>query len=95
MPSRRDRELALEAELRGLQLVVATILGYALTYEKDKEKSVTIIKDSVAMATATASLEKIPQAKREGFRQAMLVAAENVLDMATHLKAAQKTTGQH
>ena len=86
------KQTALQAELHGLQVMIATMLSFAIKAEPDKEKAVSYLRKSIEMSAASALLKPVPENHRAEYRIKMRVSALQVLAMAA---SPQTTKDQH
>ncbi len=82
MASKKEKELTVEVELRVLQLIVATMLAHQLLDEDDPAWAADRFMESINMSISTAKFSKVPVARRETLRQAMMRAADEIGQMA-------------
>ncbi len=92
MPTRIQ---TLEAELRGVQLVLGSMLAHALMASGDAKTQVAGFHEEIEMSCANASLPEIADKDREAYRKRMRTTALATIAMAANVEIFQRTSSQH
>ena len=85
----------LEAELRGVQIVLGTMLAHAFITSPDIQKQVDAFREEIDMSCTSASLSEIPEKQREAYRKRMHTTALATIAMAATVQMYPRTKGQH
>ena len=85
----------LEAEVRGVQLLLGNMLAHVLITAPDLQKQVDGFREEIEMSCAAASLSEISEKNREAYRDRMRLTALATVAAAANMQMYQRTTDQH